>query len=64
MTHTIGLKGKLLKQVITKSRYKKELKEALAFLAQIAEEAGLYEESKEKELKSVALLEEFIENRI
>ena len=46
------------------NKYHKELKQALALLARIAEESGQYGTQKEAELKAVELLETFISNRI
>lgn len=66
----MGMQGKedtypkCLKELITPNKYHKELKQAVALLARIAEESGQYGEDKQAELKAVELLETFISNRI
>lgn len=55
---------KFCTQCVKPNKYHKELKNALALLARIAEENGQYGEDKEAELKAVELLETFISNRI
>tara|TARA_R110000868_G_scaffold114344_4_gene306456 strand:- start:7346 stop:7591 length:246 start_codon:yes stop_codon:yes gene_type:complete len=67
-TNFVGMKGKGLdlKFIVKfeKNHYKKDLLQALAYLAKIAEESGQYMDAKKQELESVQLLKDFINNRI